>query len=639
MTAASHTIRQLNDTVINQIAAGEVIERPASVVKELVENALDAGSTRIEVATAGGGLSLLRVTDNGGGIEHDELPLAVSRHCTSKLTDDIHDIRSLGFRGEALPSIGSVARLSLRSRPEGADSAAEIAVEGGRVSPVRPVAANRGTTVEVRDLFFATPARLKFMKSERAETAAITEVVKRMALAFPEVRFTLTGSDRNTLELPAVPADGEGLLRRIAQVMGKDFSENTLPIEAEREGVALSGHVSIPSFSRGNAMLQYFYVNGRPVRDKLLTGAIRGAYMDVLPRDRHAVVALFISLDPALVDVNVHPAKADVRFRDPGLVRGLIVGAIRHALEISGMRASTSGADAMLAAFRQPEHAAPGGLSGGGVETGGGSAHYRYTPPPRPAQDWRLDTSPTRPLDMTGSASIAGAAPAADGFSAPAQSAFDVGAGLSADARAGEVEAAPELMRSPLGAARAQVHENYIVAQTEDSLVIVDQHAAHERLVYEALKEALHSRALPAQMLLLPEIVDMPEEDADRVAAHAEFLARFGLGLERFGPGAIAVRETPSMLGKVDVPQLVRDLADEIAENDTADTLKERIDHIAATMACHGSVRSGRRLRAEEMNALLRQMEATPGSGTCNHGRPTYIELKLTDIERLFGRR
>ncbi len=340
--------------------------------------------------------------------------------------------------------------------------------------------------------------------------------------------------------------------------------------------------------------------------------------MDALPRDRHAVAALFITLDPALVDVNVHPAKADVRFRDPGLVRGLIVGAIRHALEISGMRASTSGADAMLAAFQRPEHA-----------DAGHATPQRYTPPPRPANGWSAATSPTRPLEMS----------AAAGFAEPGQPAFDVGAALSADARAGEVEAAPELMRTPLGAARAQVHENYIVAQTEDSLVIVDQHAAHERLVYEALKEALHARPLPAQMLLLPEIVDMPEEDADRLSAHADFLARFGLGLERFGPGAIAVRETPSMLGKVDVPQLVRDLADEIAENDTADTLKERIDHIAATMACHGSVRSGRRLRAEEMNALLRQMEATPGSGTCNHGRPTYIELKLTDIERLFGRR
>ncbi|WP_048648593.1 DNA mismatch repair endonuclease MutL [Nitratireductor soli] len=621
------TIRQLSDTVINQIAAGEVIERPASVVKELVENALDAGASRVEVATAGGGLSLLRVSDNGSGMAAGELPLAVSRHCTSKLSEDIHDIRTLGFRGEALPSIGSVARLSLRSRPPGADAAAEITVEGGRVSPVRPVAANQGTTVEVRDLFFATPARLKFMKSERAETAAISEVVRRMALAFPQVRFALSGTDRGVLELPAVPADGDGLLRRIAQVMGKEFSENTLAIDAAREGVSLTGHVSIPSFTRGNAMQQYFYVNGRPVRDKLLAGAIRGAYMDVLPRDRHAVAALFLSLDPALVDVNVHPAKADVRFRDPGLVRGLIVGAIRHALEGSGMRASTSGADAMLAAFQRPAR----GFSGPAPAYTPGSAMNGGSFARRPAQDWRWETSPSRPLD--------GAPAPVSGFSAPRQAAFDVGPGLSADARAGVEEAPAELTRNPLGAARAQVHENYIVAQTEDSLVIVDQHAAHERLVYEALKEALHARPLPAQMLLMPEIVDLPEEDAERVASHAELLARFGLGLERFGPGAIAVRETPSMLGAVDVPQLVRDLADEIAENDTADTLKERIDHIAATMACHGSVRSGRRLRPEEMNALLRQMEATPGSGTCNHGRPTYIELKLTDIERLFGRR
>ena len=595
MVTATRTIRQLTDTVINQIAAGEVIERPASVVKELVENALDAGATRVEVATAGGGLSLIRVTDNGDGMPPEELPLAVSRHCTSKLTDDIHDIRSLGFRGEALPSIGSVARLSLRSRQEGADSAAQISVEGGRVSAVKPVAANRGTTVEVRDLFFATPARLKFMKSERAETAAITEVVKRMALAFPQVRFTLTGADRNTLELPAVPADGEGLLRRIAQVMGRDFAENTLSMEAEREGVALSGYASIPSFSRGNAMLQYFYVNGRPVRDKLLTGAIRGAYMDVLPRDRHAVAALFITLDPALVDVNVHPAKADVRFRDPGLVRGLIVGAIRQTLSAGGIRASTSAASAMMDAFRAE----------GSPRSTSAIQRQPYTPP--------------------------------RGLAEAGQALFDAGPTLSAPIA--EPENAAVLNEAPLGAARAQIHENYIVAQTADSLVIVDQHAAHERLVYEALKRGLESRPVAAQMLLIPEVIDMPEEDADRLAAHAALLARLGLGLERFGPGAVAVRETPAMLGDTDVVGLVRDLADEIADNDTAETLRERLNKVAATMACHGSVRSGRRLKPDEMNALLREMEATPGSGTCNHGRPTYIELKLGDIERLFGRR
>jgi DNA mismatch repair protein MutL len=617
-------IRQLSETIINQIAAGEVIERPASVVKELVENALDAGAARVEIVTAGGGLSLIRVTDDGSGIPEKELALAIARHCTSKLADNIHDIRSLGFRGEALPSIGSVSRLSIRSRTLSGDSAAEIGIEGGRVSAVKPAAANRGTTVEVRDLFFATPARLKFMKGERAESSATSDVVKRIAIAFPTVRFTLTGSDRSTLELPATADSPEGRLRRVAQVMGPGFPENAIAINADREGVHLSGHVSIPSFTRANALQQYAYVNGRPVRDKLIAGAIRGAFADVLPRDRHAVTVLFLTLDPGIIDVNVHPAKADVRFRDPGLVRGLIVGSIRQALADAGIRAATTGAAGMMAAFR-PGTAAydHGGPANGrrSYEAAHSASGFAVHDPAR---------SPQRPLDM---------GLEARGFSENEQAAFDAGPLASADARAGQSEAAETLLGAVLGAARAQVHENYIVAQTRDSLVIVDQHAAHERLVYEALKNALHSRAVPSQMLLLPEIVDLPEEDAERLALHSETLARFGLGIERFGPGAVAVRETPSMLGETNVQQLVRDLADEIADNDTVDTLKERLDKIAATMACHGSVRSGRLLKAEEMNALLRQMEATPGSGTCNHGRPTYIELKLADIERLFGRR
>jgi DNA mismatch repair protein MutL len=622
-------IRQLSETMINQIAAGEVIERPASVVKELVENALDAGASRIEVVTAGGGLSLIRVGDDGAGIAETELALAVARHCTSKLSDDINAIRSLGFRGEALPSIGSVARLSIRSRTASADSGAEIGIEGGLVRPARPAPANKGTTVEVRDLFFATPARLKFMKGERAESAATGDVVRRIAIAFPAVRFTLAGTDRATLELPATGYGPQGRLDRIAQVMGKDFPENSLEIDAGREGVHLSGHVSIPSFTRANALQQYAYVNGRPVRDKLIAGAIRGAYADVLPRDRHAVTVLFLSLDPALVDVNVHPAKADVRFRDPGLVRGLIVGAIRQALAGAGIRPATTGAAGMMAAFR------PDGFNGTGA---GGANGYRRDGPFRPSGAGNFDheRSPYRPLDADRtSQSFNGL----NGLSERRQAAFDTGPLASADARAGSGAANETLMGRELGAARAQVHENYIVAQTHDSLVIVDQHAAHERLVYEALKNALHSRPLPAQMLLMPEIVDLPEEDAERLALHAETLARFGLGLERFGPGAVAVRETPAMLGETNVQQLVRDLADEIADNDTVDTLAERLNAIAATMACHGSVRSGRLLKPDEMNALLRQMEATPGSGTCNHGRPTYIELKLADIERLFGRR
>jgi DNA mismatch repair protein MutL len=614
-------IRQLSDTMINQIAAGEVIERPASVVKELVENALDAGAGRVEIVVSGGGLGLIRVSDDGTGVPEAELPLAVARHCTSKLAGDLHDIRSLGFRGEALPSIGSVGKLMIRSRTAEAGSGAEIHVSGGTVSAVRPAPANQGTIVEVRDLFFATPARLKFMKGERAETGAIMDVVKRIAIAFPGVRFACSSPDRSATEYPASEAGEEGLLRRIAQVIGRDFPENSIPIDAEREGVRLSGRVSIPSFSRANALQQYAYVNGRPIRDKLIAGAIRGAFADVLPRDRHAVTVLFLALDPALVDVNVHPAKADVRFRDPGLVRGLIVGGIRQALAEAGIRASTAGAAAMCAAFR------PGAAPFAHAAHAGGH-HYHQPWRPTPSSGFDFRHSAQRPLDPGfGTA----------GFAEADQAVLDTPA--SADARAATAEPAPELLATPLGAARAQVHENYIIAQTGDSLVIVDQHAAHERLVYEALKEALHSRPMKAQMLLIPEIVDLPEEEVERLAAHAETLSRFGLGIERFGPGAIAVRETPAMLGEADPRRLLLDIADEIAENDTADTLRERIDRIAATMACHGSVRSGRRLKAEEMNALLRQMEATPGSGTCNHGRPTYIELKLADIERLFGRR
>jgi DNA mismatch repair protein MutL len=442
------------------------------------------------------------------------------------------------------------------------------------------------------------------------------------------VRFTLAGPDRSTLELPATGDNPEGRLARVAQVMGKDFPDNAIAIDAAREGVHLAGHVSIPSYTRANALQQYAYVNGRPVRDKLIAGAIRGAFADVLPRDRHPVTVLFLSLDPATVDVNVHPAKADVRFRDPGLVRGLIVGAIREALAGAGIRAATSGAAGMMAAFRPgaAPYSHPGPANG----------HRSYEAAYRASGSGGFDPlrSPQRPLDMGN-----GDAWPQRGFAENEQAAFDTGPLASADARAGTAEPAEALLGMALGAARAQVHENYIVAQTRDSLVIVDQHAAHERLVYEALKNALHSRAVPSQMLLLPEIVDLPEEDAERLAMHSATLAQFGLGVERFGPGAVAVRETPSMLGETNVQQLVRDLADEIADNDTVETLKGRLDRIAATMACHGSVRSGRLLKAEEMNALLRQMEATPGSGTCNHGRPTYIELKLADIERLFGRR
>ena len=629
------TIRHLSETIINQIAAGEVIERPASVIKELVENAIDAGATRLEIVTGGGGKTLLRVTDNGSGIAPDELTLAVSRHCTSKLSDDVHDIRALGFRGEALPSIGSVSKLSLKSRQRDADSGFEVTVTGGRMEGPRPAALSPGTIAEVRDLFYATPARLKFMKTERAEATAIADVIKRIAIAFPHIRFSLSGSDRTPLELPATGSGEGAVLDRIAQVLGKDFAENSFAIDAERDGVRLAGFAGIPSFNRGNALHQFAYVNGRPIRDKQIFGALRGAYADVIARDRHPVAVLFLTLDPALVDVNVHPAKADVRFRDPGLVRGLIVGAIKQALAATGIRPATSGAEAMLQAFRaeglQPA-AASAYRPGNFVQS-----NWRRDPPVM-RSEWSPATAHPahRPLDPL----PVQAMPSTAGFLAENEQQFlhDL-AQPTADARAALQAAQPELTRSPLGAARAQIHANYIVAQTEDSLVIVDQHAAHERLVYEALKNALNARPIAGQLLLIPEIVDLPQDDVERLSEHAATLARFGLGLEQFGPGAIVVRETPAMLGEVDVVQLVRDLADEIADHNTSDGLQAMLNHVAATMACHGSVRSGRRLKPEEMNALLREMEAVPGSGTCNHGRPTYIELKLSDIERLFGRR
>ncbi|QRI64118.1 DNA mismatch repair endonuclease MutL [Shinella sp. PSBB067] len=597
------TIRQLSETLINQIAAGEVIERPASAAKELIENALDAGATRIEIATAGGGKTLLRVTDNGCGMAPADLEMAIRRHCTSKLDTDLLDIRTLGFRGEALPSIGSVAKLSLLSRTAEAGEGAEISVTGGKVVPVRPAAANRGTVVEVRDLFFATPARLKFLKSEKAEASAISDVVRRMAIAFPHVRFVLSGSDRTTLEFPATGTDR---LARIAQVLGRDFRDNAIEIDAAREDVRLTGFAGVPTFNRGNSLNQFAFVNGRPVQDKLIWSALRAAYAETIPHGRYPVAVLAIDIDPALVDVNVHPAKSDVRFRDPGLVRGLIIGAIREALAREGDRASTTGASGLMRAFR-PEA-------------------------PRPATPWTPSASPYRPFEAAMAAPLRAQQAGFAEFAAP--SARSEPAFAPSDAIREDVS--PQ--RHPLGAARAQLHENYIVAQTEDGLVIVDQHAAHERLVFEAMREALHARAVPAQALLIPEIVDLPEDDCDRLVCHAEEFAKLGLGIERFGPGAIAVRETPAMLGEMDAAGLIHQLADELAEWDTASGLKAKLEYLAATMACHGSVRSGRRMRPEEMNALLRQMEATPGSGQCNHGRPTYIEIKLSDIERLFGR-
>jgi DNA mismatch repair protein MutL len=585
---------RLDEDTINRIAAGEVVERPASVVKELMENAVDAGAGRIEVATASGGKALVRVADDGSGMSRDDLALAVERHCTSKLTR-LDDIRTLGFRGEALPSIGAVSRLSISSRQTGGEGWA-IEVAGGRVSGPRPAAMARGTIVEVRDLFFATPARLKFLKSDQAEANAITEIFKRMAIAFPQIRFVLSGPDRGTLDYRA-----SSRLERLSAVLGAEFGGNAMEIEAEREGVTLSGWASLPTHHRGSTAQQFFYVNGRPVKDRQLLGAVRAAYADIMPRDRHAALALFIGIDPALVDVNVHPAKADVRFRDSGLVRGLVIGAIRQAIAAGGVRATQSASQAMGQAFRP----------GGGHATTSGWAP----------------------------ASASGASAGMRGF-AEAQASFDAGAPsarLAMEMAAGQMAEAETPADHPLGAAVAQLHRNYVVAQTVDGLVIVDQHAAHERLVYEAFKERI-DRGVESQMLLIPEIVEMSEEDANRLCAQAEEFQRLGLAIEGFGQSAVLVRETPGLLGEVDAAALLRELAQEMEDWKEGSGLRERLDRIASTMACHGSVRSGRALNAQEMNALLRRMEVTPNSGQCNHGRPTFIELKLKDIERLFGR-
>ncbi|MBN9554442.1 MAG: DNA mismatch repair endonuclease MutL [Alphaproteobacteria bacterium] len=595
-------IRRLSEGTVNRIAAGEVVERPAAAVKELVENALDAGATRIDIATANGGADLILVEDDGSGMEPDALRLAIERHATSKLPerggeDDLSHIETLGFRGEALPSIGAVARLLIASRTA-SGAAHEIGVEGGAVRGPSPAAfrapGQRGTRVEVRELFYATPARLKFLKSARSEDLATQDVVKRLVMARPDVAFTLTMDGRRVLDLEAGRDLLESRLTRLARIMGRDFHDNAARVDARREGVSLSGFAGLPTYNRANAQMQFLFVNGRPVRDKLLIGAVRGAYADFLARDRHPALALFLECNPAFVDVNVHPAKTEVRFRDAGLVRGLIVGALKHTLAEAGHRASTTVAGAALSAFqRQSPVLTPS-----------------FQPPAfRAAQP---------------------------GLREPAALFGDNLASVRVEDASAREEASAPL---PLGMARAQLHETYVVAQTIDGIVIVDQHAAHERLVYERMKKALAEGGIARQPLLIPEVVELDPAEVVRVAARADELAELGLVIEGFGPDAVMVREVPAMLGKLDVKGLMRDLADEIAETGNALSLKERLEEVSGTLACHMSVRAGRRLNAEEMNALLREMEATPHSGQCNHGRPTYVELKLSDIERLFGRR
>ncbi len=589
-------IRQLDEAAINRIAAGEVLERPASAVKELVENSIDAGATRIEVVIADGGKTLIRVTDDGCGIARDDLRLALSRHATSKIDgSDLLNINSFGFRGEALPSLGAVGRLTITSRVAGED-AASISVSGSKVDDPRPAALSTGTVVELRDIFFATPARLKFLRTDRAEAQAISDVVKRLAMAEPFITFILRdtsgGDQRTTFRADAESGDlFDALHGRLRSVLGRDFAENALAIDAQRDGFHLTGYAALPTYSRGAAVAQFLFVNGRPVRDKMLLGALRAAYMDVLSRDRHPVAALFVDCDPTLVDVNVHPAKSEVRFRDPGAVRGLIVSGLRHALADAGHRASTTVANATLGAI---------------------------TPEPTTPRVYQMDRPSFSARSMTFQAQAPGFGEAPSGRIEP------------------EVVDEPDHL--PLGAARAQVHENYIIAQTETGIVIVDQHAAHERLVYEKLKTQMAENGVAAQALLIPEIVELTTSEIVQLMDIADELGRLGLTVEPFGGGAIAVRETPAILGEINAEQMLRDILDELADQGESANVQTKIEAILSRVACHGSIRSGRRMQGAEMNALLREIEATPLSGQCNHGRPTYVELKLADIERLFGR-
>ena len=588
-------IRPLDEAAINRIAAGEVVERPASAVKELVENALDAGARRIAVDYAGGGKLLVRVTDDGCGMAPDDLPLALARHATSKIDgSDLLNIRSFGFRGEALASLGAVGRLVLTSRTIGHDGAS-LAVSGGRIGALRPAAAVQGTVVELRDLFYATPARLKFLRSDRAEAQAIVEVIRRLAMAEPSVGFTLTEMAEGAPPRVIFRADPESgdlfdaLHGRLTRVLGPEFTANALRVDVERDGLHLQGYAALPTYSRGSSVQQFVAVNGRPVLDRMLLMALRVAYFDVLSRDRYPAAVLNLICDPERVDVNVHPAKSEVRFREPDAARSLIITGLKTVLSAAGHRASSTVGDATLAAFR-PEH-----------------------------RIYQMD----RPSQPSLSRAMAFQAP--EGFAETPSARYEPPA-------QGDTAL-------PLGAARAQVHENYIIAQTDRGMVIVDQHAAHERLVYERLKRQMAETGITAQALLIPEIVPLSPDEAARLLDHAEDLSRLGLVVEPFGGQAVAVREVPAILGNASAAALLRDVLDELADQGTSTSLQGRIDAILSRMACHGSVRSGRQMRAEEMNALLREMEATPLSGQCNHGRPTYVTLDLADIEKLFGRR
>lgn len=599
------SIRRLPEHLVNRIAAGEVVERPASALKELVENAVDSGATRIAVRLSGGGIELIEVTDDGCGMTPPEMALALERHATSKLPDDAIDaVTTLGFRGEALPSIASVSRFTVESRPRGADGWSRT-VDNGALTAEGPAALPPGTRVRVAGLFEKVPARRKFLRSTRSEYAACLDVVKRLAMARPEIGFSVEHDGRRVLSVQ----EGMDRIARVAALTDRDLAANSVGIDFEREGIVLGGVAGLPTFNRGVADHQYLFVNGRPVKDRLLTGAVRGAYAEMLARDRHPVVALFLDVPPDQVDVNVHPAKTEVRFRDPQLARGLIVSGLRRALDGAGHRS-----------VQRPDAAVMG------LWTSDIDRHPRENGGPSPAPAALLDEQRSWAPAFAGvTGSVHDRRPS---FIAPPQARAEPAA-----------EPVPTAISYPLGVARGQVARTYIVAEAEDGLVLVDQHAAHERLVLERMRRAVSSGGVASQALLLPEVVELDEPACDRLEARAAELAEFGLELERFGPRAMLVRATPAMLGKGDVIALVTDIADELAAFDQALSLKEKLDHVAATMACHGSVRAGRVLSVAEMNALLREMEVTPHSGQCNHGRPTWVKLAHGDIEKLFGRK
>lgn len=608
-------VRLLPQNLINQIAAGEVVENPASAVKELVENAIDAKAKKIDVSIVDGGKSLIKIVDDGIGMSKDDLEMSVVRHATSKLENqNLTDIKFLGFRGEALPSIASVSRVSILSKQQGLDDAWELIVEGGEKKETRPVALNKGTKIEVRDLFFATPARLKFLKSDRAETSKIIDVLNRLAMANPQISFSLDDGKKKRIKLNASQGElFQARLRRLSDIIGRDFKDNAIEINTSRENVKLTGYIGLPTYNRGNSLGQYLFVNNRPVRDKFFSGCLRAAYQDVISHNRYPVVALFLDVLPEELDVNVHPAKTEVRFTDQGNIRGLLIGGIKNALADAGHRASTTVGVGLLGEVKKQEN------------------NYNFQGNYKLKQNretFNQLLSANAPLSYE----LSEEQNMIEGIKGEVSARVDE---PEIDKDTGEVIEGSDF---PLGVARGQIHETYIISQTKDGLVVVDQHAAHERLVYESLKSQIQENNVKSQLLLIPEIVELDNLRADMLDQKKDELIKFGLGLESFGESSVVIREVPALIGTRNIKTLIENLADDILSTDEGLALTSRLHNICATIACHGSVRAGRRMNVSEMNALLRQMENTKNSGQCNHGRPTYIELKLDDVEKMFER-